>query len=234
MGKWERLSVDAHLSNFEVQLNTMLAIAEPPVHINCHSGSDSFTLKESIDYFTKSISIQQRVLQGKEIPLSHETHRGRSLYSPWITLEIAQQVPQILFTLDVSHWHVVCERILDPQDIDLVLRRTAHIHARVGTAQQPQISDPRDPQFKHVVEAHELLWRTAIAYQKDIPSLAHRIAPTLTPEYGPMEDGGYMPCIAVHISHPSGDIKKSCARELDELIIDEGHRLQEKVPIQPF
>ncbi|KAJ1337095.1 hypothetical protein BSLG_006855 [Batrachochytrium salamandrivorans] len=116
--------------------------------------------------------------------------------------------------------------MLEPSDIDVILRRTAHIHARIGTAQQPQIADPRDPESKDVVQAHQLLWSRAIAYQKDIPELTHRKYATLTPEYGPMEDG-YMPCTAVYVSHETGQTKKTSMRELNELIIDEGHRLQE-------
>ncbi|KAH6560487.1 hypothetical protein BASA60_001527 [Batrachochytrium salamandrivorans] len=224
-GKWERLPVETHLQNFEAQIKHMQSIAEPPVHINCHSGSDSFTLAESVEFFTKAHKLQTTAFS-LTIPLSHETHRGRSLYSPWIALEIAQAVPDILFTLDVSHWHVVSERMLEPSDIDVILRRTAHIHARIGTAQQPQIADPRDPESKDVVQAHQLLWSRAIAYQKDIPELTHRKYATLTPEYGPMEDG-YMPCTAVYVSHETGQTKKTSMRELNELIIDEGHRLQE-------
>ncbi|KAI8925274.1 hypothetical protein BC831DRAFT_461729 [Entophlyctis helioformis] len=223
-GKWERLPVATHLSNFASQIASVQSISEPPVHINCHSGSDAFTLAQSLDFFRACKGIQDAARL--DIPLSHETHRGRSLYSPWIAMEIAAAVPEIQFTLDVSHWVVVAERHLEPEDIDLVLRRTAHMHARVGTPQAPQIDDPRDPENEVHVKAHERLWRAVVAYQ----SQNGRLTTTVTPEYGPIDEL-YMPRNVLKVE---GSVTtRTTARQLDELIFDEGERLKTSLLSQP-
>ncbi|KAL2916052.1 hypothetical protein HK105_204476 [Polyrhizophydium stewartii] len=217
VGKWERLPPAQHLANLRAQIVALQAIPEPPIHINCHTGSDAFSIDESVELFVGVAALQRELALA--VPLSHETHRGRSLYSPWVALEIVRRVPDLLVTLDVSHWHVVCERLLEPADIAAIIERTAHVHARVASPQQPQIPDPRDPDAAALVAAHDAIWRAA--FERGVRPAGRPFA-TLTPEYGPPEDG-YMP----RIVHYQDGVKttKTTVRQLDELIIDEGHRL---------
>jgi sugar phosphate isomerase/epimerase len=79
-----------------------------------------------------------------ELTCSFETHRATSLYSPWLTLEIIQQLPQLRFTADISHWIVVSERLLDDpcDDFSAFIDRVHHIQARVGYDQGPQVPHP--------------------------------------------------------------------------------------------
>ncbi|MGC5340916.1 sugar phosphate isomerase/epimerase, partial [Escherichia coli] len=79
---------------------------------------------------------------------SFETHRASSLYSPWLTLDIVRQLPRLRYTADISHWVVVCERLLDDplDDLTLFLERVHHVQARVGYAQGPQVPDPAAPE----------------------------------------------------------------------------------------
>lgn len=80
---------------------------------------------------------------GITIPISHETHRGRILYSPFVALRVADAFPSIRFTLDLSHWVVVAERKIDVDLLAPIISRTLHVHARIGTSQAPQVADPR-------------------------------------------------------------------------------------------
>ena len=79
-----------------------------------------------------------------ELFCSFETHRATSLYSPWLTLEIVQQLPQLRFTADISHWIVVSERLLDDPAMtsSAFIERVHHIQARVGYDQGPQVPHP--------------------------------------------------------------------------------------------
>ncbi len=88
--------------------------------------------------------------------ISHETHRGRSLGSPWMAGEVVSALPTLPLTADLSHWTVASERLLQPSDarnaalLEAVLGNVRHIHGRVGTAQSPQ---------QHgVVESQERRW----------------------------------------------------------------------------
>lgn len=45
------------------------------------------------------------------VPVSHETHRGRALFNPFITAHLLNRFPDLYITADWSHWTVVCERL---------------------------------------------------------------------------------------------------------------------------
>lgn len=49
----------------------------------------------------------------QNIIISHETHRGRCLYHPAIALDVVQSFPELKLTLDMSHWAVVTERLVE-------------------------------------------------------------------------------------------------------------------------
>ena len=60
-------------------------------------------------------------------------------------------------------------------------RRAIHIHARVGFENGPQVNDPRAPEWKNHVDAHERWWTWIWEAQRaQGASLV-----TLTPEFGP-------------------------------------------------
>jgi limonene-1,2-epoxide hydrolase len=46
------------------------------------------------------------------ISVSHETHRGRALFNPFITAHLLNRFSALHITADWSHWVVVCERLL--------------------------------------------------------------------------------------------------------------------------
>ncbi|KAJ3302483.1 hypothetical protein HDV03_004906 [Kappamyces sp. JEL0829] len=172
------ISVPVLLQRLETQLEQALSLDPRPVHLNCHAGLDDMALEDSIEFFRQANALTQRMLAGTGIGLSYETHRGRILYSPWIALQLLKSV-EIEFTLDLSHWIVVLER-------QPILARTRHIHARMGTTQQSQVSNPermdqRTRAFYHAV------WQNVLDQHR-----SQGWRSTLCIEYGPWQDG-YQP-----------------------------------------
>jgi hypothetical protein len=105
------------------------------------------------------------------------------LYSPWVTLELIAQLPQLCFTADISHWIVVCERLLDdPQDdLRTFIDRVHHVQARVGYDQGPQVPHPAAPEYTREVAFHQGVWEAVWASQR----ARGYTNTTLTPEFGP-------------------------------------------------
>ena len=176
------------------------------VKVNCHSGSDSWTEDEAFRFFE---SIEELRWSGglglpSDVGVSHETHRGRPLGSPWVADRLLFRMPGLRLTSDYSHWVLSCERYFgqhrrrgigisggggecDEGGEAGVLRRVAdrvdHIHARVGTTQSPQVGDVRDerdsnPGGIRAFEDHWKMIRDAVASRGGTEM-------SVTPEYGP-------------------------------------------------
>ena len=101
-----------------------------PRFVNLLAGNDRWPLAQQVDFLGKA----HELAAGFGLTCSFETHRATSLYSPWLTLEIIQQLPQLRFTADISHWVVVSERLLDDpsDDFSAFIDRVHHVQARVG------------------------------------------------------------------------------------------------------
>lgn len=166
-----------HLVKFESRLR-MLARYQP-LFINSHTGRDLFTLEENRRVF----AVAEKVAAEVSLPIYHETHRARCCHSSWRTLELLKAQPATQFVLDISHWCNVSESLLEDQSdwIEPILPNVAHLHARVGWAQGPQVSDPRAPEWQAALEAH-LTWWDKIIAQKRASGVATF---TITPEFGP-------------------------------------------------
>lgn len=65
--------------------------------------------------------------------------------------------------------------------IDLAISRTDHIHARVGFPEGPQITDPRDPDWKEAVDIHLGWWKRIVEIHRKEGQKVF----TITPEFGP-------------------------------------------------
>jgi len=78
------------------------------------------------------------------VTIIHETHRGKFSFAVHSTRKYLEAIPSLRLNLDISHWYTVAESYLDDQQRrwSWRSRRTAHIHARVGHKQGPQVSDP--------------------------------------------------------------------------------------------
>jgi sugar phosphate isomerase/epimerase len=172
-----RATVDAHILSFRDALARSITLK--PRLITCIGGCDAWPFSASLRFFREAMALAAQA----DVPICFETHRARSLFTPWVTLDVARALPDIRFTFDFSHWCVVCERLLD-SELDTLRElapRAAHIHARVGYDQGPQVPNPAAPEYAAALAAHqrwwEMLW-SAMSARGD--SLI-----TMTPEFGP-------------------------------------------------
>jgi len=96
---------------FSTDLAARQAVAAElePRFVNVLAGNDRWSVHQQLDFFGQAQEIASR---GGHL-CSFETHRARCLATPWVTLEVARQLPELLFTTDISHWVVGCERLLD-------------------------------------------------------------------------------------------------------------------------
>jgi len=156
-----------------------------PLYINCHSGKDYFTSEQK----GKLITFASSVAASSGIPVYHETHRGRALYSAPVTHELMMKCPNLKLTLDVSHWCNVHESLLQDQEetMALTLARTEHIHARIGHAEGPQVNDPRAPEWDYAVKTHFAWWDKIVERKK-----AEGKPITFLTEFGPPD---YLPTL---------------------------------------
>ncbi len=162
------------------------ALKAKPLYVNCHSGKDYFSFEDNKLFMDLTIQLSK----SSGVPIYHETHRGKSLYSAPITKGFINALPDLRLTLDISHWCNVHESMLDDQKetITLALSRTDHIHARIGHPEGPQVNDPRAPEWKFAVDGH-FAWWDKVAEQKK--KEGKRM--TILTEFGPPD---YMPTTA--------------------------------------
>ncbi len=163
--------------SLEYYLN--ICMESQPMLINSHSGHDHFTLAEQLSVVDTAAAFAE----SHGIRIAHETHRGRINFSPGNFRELAQLRPQMKITADLSHWVCVTESYLENFNSELVaaIKKTIHIHARVGFSQGPQIPDPRSVFWKKEVDFFLKLWVDIINFQHSIGATAF----TITPEFGP-------------------------------------------------
>lgn len=172
-----------HLPQFQEGLTT--ALKTKPLYINCHSGRDHF----SFDQNKKFIEWSYAASKDTGIPVYHETHRGRILYSAPLTKNFIDAIANLRLTLDISHWCAVHESFLEDQaeTVALALNRTDHIHARIGHAEGAQVNDPRAPEWDYAVKAHFAWWDKIVERKK-----AEGKPLTILTEFGPAD---YMPTL---------------------------------------
>jgi len=157
-----------------------------PTYINCHTGNDFFNLEQNKAF----IDAANKEAKDSGTPIYHETHRGRFSYNLPDTKKYLSVIPELKLTLDISHWMVVHESLLENQDEQLkeVINRSQHIHARVGHAEGPQVNDPEAPEWKEALNRHLDIWETVIRKrwaESDKPF-------TITSEFGPPD---YLPTL---------------------------------------
>lgn len=170
-------SVSEHLEDLEAQI----LIGKPlsPKFVNVMGGCDAWPVSTSVDFFKAAMDIADK----HDVVCSFETHRGRSFFSPWNTMAVLEQIPDIKITCDFSHWVVVCERLMDSEwdAIELAAKHAHHVHSRVGYDQGPQVPHPGAPEYGEALASHQRCWEAiwlaqlARGYQET----------TMTPEFGP-------------------------------------------------
>ncbi|QMV61433.1 TIM barrel protein [Pseudomonas berkeleyensis] len=170
-------SPQAHLEDLRRKLD-WAAELEPRL-VNVLPGNDRWALSEQVDFFARAVELAD----ASGLHVCFEIHRGRSLYSPWVTLDVIRQVPELRFTSDISHWLVTCERLLDDptDDLSAFIERVDHIQARVGYDQGPQVPHPGAPEYAEVLAFHQRHWENIWSSQEK----RGLQTTTLTPEFGP-------------------------------------------------
>lgn len=166
-----------HLIRIE-QLLDRAAELEPRF-INMLPGNDRWSLEEQVDFFGQA----QDIAKKRGVICSFETHRATSLYSPWVTLDLIRQLPDLKFTMDISHWVLVCERLLNDSMDDLsgFIDRVHHIQARVGYAQGPQVPHPAAPEYAEELTFYQGIWEAVWK----VHLKEGREVTTMTTEFGP-------------------------------------------------
>ncbi|PYE50519.1 sugar phosphate isomerase/epimerase family protein [Deinococcus yavapaiensis] len=167
----------AHLDSFQRELDVALTFA--PTLVNVHAGVDHWSEREADAFFAGALDVERNA----PVPVAFETHRGRTLFTPWATRRLVETFPDLRLTADFSHWVCVCERLLDDQldTFHRIAPHVVHIHARVGFEEGPQVSDPRAPEFDLHLKTHERWW--TLVWEAQRARGAQRS--TLTPEFGP-------------------------------------------------
>ena len=181
------------LKQFETQFQAALELR--PSMINAHVGMDAWNDTDTLKLYARVLEIAAEA----KIPIAFETHRGRATFTPWRTVWLLEQLPQMRLVCDLSHWVCVCERLLGDQHaaIESAARACAHIHARVGFEQGPQVPDPRDPMWQAQLEAHEAWWHLIWQAQQ----ARGEITSTLTPEFGPPNYQHTQPYTQMPVAH---------------------------------
>lgn len=170
-------TVEQHLDSFKSKLAASIDLN--PLFITCLGGCDAWPETQSMEFFSSAMELARQA----GVTVSFETHRGRSLFNPWVTQRIVEQIPDILLTCDFSHWCVVCERLVDSEmdTIRQIAKNAHHIHARVGYDQGPQVPNPAAPEYQPALKAHQNWWEILWRSQQE---RGYQVT-TMTPEFGP-------------------------------------------------
>jgi hypothetical protein len=171
-----------------------------PVKINLQSGRDSMTREEGSRYFERALKVESLI----GIPVTHETHRGKLLFTPWDAAYYLRAFDTLHINADYSHWVNVCERLPDDQAEALALanERVRHIHGRVGYEEGPQVPDPAAPEYASQLAWHERQWLEVWNHRESAGAADF----TFTPEYGPPNYLHTLP----HTNVPVADLWRIC------------------------
>jgi sugar phosphate isomerase/epimerase len=172
-----------------------------PIIINSHTGRDYFTFQQNLDLI--DIALEFSAETGIEV--AHETHRGRFGYCPQMIAGFFELRGDLRITADFSHWVCVTESMLDnfTDTVNGAIKRSIHIHARVGFEEGPQIADPAAPEWQYAVNKFLGWWDQIVMANKQ----AGRKIFTITTEFGPEP---YMPKAPFSSSPIADQFKINC------------------------
>mgnify|MGYP000420891327 CR=1 FL=1 len=170
-------TIEEYCTSLEYYLS--LSMECNPLLINSHSGRDYFSPDEQL----RVIDTVEEFSVKHNIVVAHETHRGRIGYSPYNAMELFKKRPGMKITADFSHWTCVTESWLEHCSIIMqeAIKRTTHIHARIGYTQGPQIPHPGLAAWQEPVNFFLRIWEDILAYQKSLNAEYF----TITTEFGP-------------------------------------------------
>jgi len=145
---------DQHEAEFLSRLEFLFDFE--PLFVNSQTGKDWYTFEQNARLIRQATELGKRW----RISLFHETHRGKALFHPQISRHFLEADPEFRLTADFSHWCCASESLLEDQGpaLDLAISRSAHIHARVGFPEGPQVPDFRSPEWKTALDRHLGWW----------------------------------------------------------------------------
>jgi hypothetical protein len=195
-----------HLDELDAVLRRSAAVR--PHHIICQGGLDSFGPADRTHFLRESLAREAEL----GVPIAHETHRHRPLFTPWATRDVLAEFPDLQLVIDLSHWVVVAERLLDDEDdiIRACARRAIHLDARIGYEEGPQVPDPSDPAWKDQRRAFDRWWQLIVAEA----AATGRDELVVVPEYGAPP---YLHTVP-HRGDPVADLWTVCRAERDRLV----------------
>lgn len=155
-----------------------------PNYINSHTGKDYYDFGEN----SKILELTHQISKASNIPIWHETHRGRFSFHAKTLLNYLDLFPNLKLVGDLSHFGVVSESNLEDQELILnkIFPKIYHIHARIGFEQSPQVNDPFAPEWGSYLVRYLSWWQQIITIQEKRGLTEMQI----TPECGPFP---YMP-----------------------------------------
>lgn len=177
-------SVDQYIRKMEKNLEFLSML--DPLFINSHTGKDHYSFDDNCRVIEAALNFSQK----KGIRILHETHRGRFAFHTTTLLKYLEKFPELELVGDLSHFCTVSESMLEDQEeiVNSILAHVRHVHARVGSEQAPQVSDPAAPEWQQHLDRFMGWWKQ-IAEQNKIQG---RDMLTYTPEFGPVP---YMPVV---------------------------------------
>lgn len=178
----ENSSIDDYINKVKKNLTELSAFQ--PSFINAHTGKDYFSFDDNCRLIEAALNISNKT----GIRILHETHRGRFSYHAASLLPYLQKFPEMELVGDFSHFCTVSESMLEEQEemIQQIIPHIAHIHARVGHEQGPQVNDPFAPEWENHFKIFEKWWETILQHKEQKNTQTFSI----TPEFGPLP---YMP-----------------------------------------
>ena len=147
-------TVAQHLASLREQFQRALECE--PIAVNCHTGRDLLSFDDNRQLFEVAVELSARA----GVPLLHEIHRGRALFTAPLCRAYLETVPGLRLTADFSHLFCVHESDLanQPEAVDAIIAASDHIHARVGFSEGPQVSDPRNAAYREWLDCSVNLW----------------------------------------------------------------------------
>ncbi|HUH47795.1 MAG TPA: hypothetical protein VLZ54_11620 [Arenibacter sp.] len=154
---WETKEVDftKHREMYKRHLYNL--VEAQPLFVNSHTGMDFYSHTQN----SALIEMAHKIEEETGVIITHETHRSRFSYAAHACLPYLEEYPFLKLTSDLSHWCCVAESLLENQtySVQKAIKHTHHVHARVGSAQSPQVIDPRDENYKNELDIFNDWWR---------------------------------------------------------------------------
>lgn len=177
-------SVEGHIKIMNENFTKLAALN--PLFINSHTGKDYFSFDDNCRIIDAAMNFSAK----NGVRILHETHRGRFSFHAASLLPYLEKFPEMELVGDFSHFCTVSESMLEDQEdiISRIIPHVAHIHARVGHEQGPQVNDPQAPEWKPYLEKFIGWWKQIVEIRKSSGNSMF----TITPEFGPEP---YMPAM---------------------------------------